>query len=123
MDKTDDVLKHFGILGMQWGRRKARGGVSKSPARKTSSVHEDAARKNQLKKKKLSQMSNEELKTLNTRLQLEKQYKELTKADTSAGKKFVNDILTNAAKQTASTYASKVMTKGTESVLKTILKP
>lgn len=116
-DKVNNYLQHFGILGMKWGRRKGKTSLSKGKLKsvKNSNNHPDHDRKVVLKKKKLHQMSNEELKTLNTRLQLEKTYKELTQAEVSKGRKFVSEILSNAAKQTASTYVSKYMTKGVES--------
>ena len=120
--KPEDVLQHFGILGMKWGRRSAHKSSSKKPrVKKVEDISEDAAKKNQLKKKKLSQMTNAELKTLNERLQLEKQYKDLTKADISPGKKFVIEVLKGAAKQTASAYVGKTMTKGAEIAMKKII--
>ena len=108
---------------MKWGRRKARyekkraAIKTKKKPSKTSNNHSDHNRKVALKKKKLRQMSNEEIKTLNNRLQLEKTYRELTQAEVSKGRKVVSEILGNAAKQTASTYVSKFMTKGVESAL------
>jgi hypothetical protein len=89
-------LKHVGVLGMKWGRRKSR---SESSA--PSSDHTTAR---SLQKKKLSEMSNEDLKKLTARLQLEKQYKDLTKADISGGKKFVADVLQSSAKTIASKF-------------------
>lgn len=85
-------LTHFGIPGMKWGiRRKRPSGPD------TSS--EDHRTASSLKKKKLSEMSNEELKKLTTRLQLEKQYKDLTKVEVDAGRKFMSDVVTGVAKQ------------------------
>ena len=49
---------------------------------------------------------------------MEKQYKQLTSSEISVGRKFVQDVLTNAAKQTATNYASKYMTKGIDAVIK-----
>lgn len=88
----NDELRHFGILGMKWGLRKA-----KASGSDTSS--EDHRTTSSLKKKKLSEMSNEELKKLTTRLQLEKQYKDLSKADIDPGKKFLADVLVGVMKQ------------------------
>lgn len=85
-------LQHFGILGMKWGRRKNR-----STGPDTSS--EDHRTASSLKKKKLSELSNEELTKLTKRLQLEKQYKDLTKVEMDAGRKFMSEVVTGVAKQ------------------------
>lgn len=98
-------LQHVGILGMKWGRRKAR----PSGPDKTSSDHKVGV---SLKRKKLSEMSNEELRTLTNRLQLEKQYKDLTKTDISSGRKFVSEVLQSAGKQLASKYVAGFLDTG-----------
>lgn len=110
-----ESLYHFGIMGMHWGRRKTRGASSTRGKGKNPS--EDHQKKMQLKKKKLSEMSNAELKTFNERLNLEKQYKDLTKADVSAGRKFVTDLITNMAKDVARSYIKKYTNKAVESLL------
>ena len=120
-----DSLYHFGVLGMKWGKRKSQSGRTTTSSKKAAAAEnqsEDHKKKTNLKKKKLSEMSNAELKDLTTRLQLEKQYKDLSKTEVSAGKKFVSDVLTNAAKQTASQYVSKYMSKGVDEILKKTMK-
>jgi hypothetical protein len=103
-------LRHVGVLGMKWGRRKGGGGISRgSSASRASADHTKAAG---LKKKRLSEMSNEELAALTKRLQLEKQYKDLTRGDVSAGKKFVSEILQSAGKQVASKYVASALEGG-----------
>lgn len=99
-EKPIDSMYHFGVLGMKWGKRRSKNGltVTGSQEHKTKEI---------LKKKKLSEMSNAELKTLNERLQLERSYKELTKSQRSAGKKFVMEIVTSAAKQMVTSYIQK----------------
>lgn len=67
-------------------------------------------------------MSDNELRQKINRLQMEKQYAQLTKKDTSAGQKFVSDILKGAAKQTAQTYVSRAMTKGVDKAIEALLK-
>jgi hypothetical protein len=71
-----------------------------------------------LKGKRISEMSNAELKALNERLQLEKQYKELTKLDVSPARKFVTDLLVDVGKQTAKSYIQKYGVKGLEGLTK-----
>lgn len=71
----NDELQHWGVLGMKWGRRKG------------SSNSQDHIDTRLIKKKKLSEMSNKELQTLTTRLQLERQYNELSPSASSKGKR------------------------------------
>lgn len=63
-------------------------------------------------------MSDDELRRRINRLQMEKQYKQLTAKEKSKGQILVEEILTNAAKQTATNYVSKAMTKGIDEMIK-----
>lgn len=101
-------LAHYGVLGMKWGVRKDRS----SGSRRKSSKSDDYVRAKQLKKKRLSQLSNAELKELNNRMQLESTYKNLKKQNVSMGKKFVQDVAYETAKNTASEYARTYLKKG-----------
>lgn len=67
-------LNHVGVLGMRWGRRK---GVKK--------VSQDHAVASKIKKKKLSEMSNEEIKILSNRIRLEQEYKNLNPSKVKRG--------------------------------------
>jgi len=93
-------LKHYGVPGQRWGIRRKRSSGSRG-----SADHRVASK---LKKKKLSEMSNEELKKLNSRLQLERQYKELRSSNKSAGSKFVSSVLREAGKNIASKYVTQL---------------
>lgn len=74
-------LEHFGVRGMKWGVRKKRGGTDSAAApthkseKKTSA---DFKRIKNARSKHPSELSNKQLKDLNERLNLEKQFKELT---------------------------------------------
>lgn len=63
-------------------------------------------------------MSDEELRKRINRIQMERQYTQLTAKDKSSGRKMVEDILVNSAKQTATNYVSKTMSKGIDEILK-----
>lgn len=110
MDYTS--LNHAGIKGMRWGvRRYQNADGTLTPAGKKR-YSEDHIRAKSLKKKKLRQLSNDELRDLNTRMQLETQYKDLKKKNISSGRKFANEVLRESAKKTASSYISAGMKKG-----------
>lgn len=108
----NNTLYHYGVLGMKWGRRK--GSASSSSTR--SSKSEDHVRAKALKKKKLSQLSNAELKELNNRMQLESQYKNLKKQNISTGRKFVQDVIYDSSKELTKEYTKKYAKKGIELV-------
>ena len=88
-----DELCHYGVLGMKWGRRKNRYKQSstKKPKRQLS---QDAKEAREIKKKKISEMSNAELKKINERQTLERNYKT---ANPSAIKKGLTIATTTAA--------------------------
>jgi len=102
MKTVDDVLSHFGILGMKWGKKKGRKGstqtvrtVSRSADREFLDSHKD---------KKVSELSNEQITKITNRINLEKQYAQLTKKEMSAGKKFAVDMLQRIAKEQAEKF-------------------
>lgn len=130
-----EFLAHYGVLGMRWGSRSHRDKQARIQTAKKANLEvrkakrtkgkgdpgdpsEDHTKASNLKKKPLSQMSNAEIRALNERLQLERQYRDLNRKETSKGEKFVKDILVNAAKQTATNYTSKYMSKGIDVVIK-----
>lgn len=80
-DVLNTYLAHYGVKGMKWGRRRGEsGGGSAKTAKKTPRpVSEDHAMSRELRKKRVSEMSNAELKKLNERMQLEASYDQLMK--------------------------------------------
>lgn len=129
--KQEQELKHFGIRGMKWGIR-GRRLMRLSSSNKNIDTGEVNARSRmsstdsriagKLRGRKLNELSNEELKTLTTRLSLEKQYKELTKVDPKPGAKFVGEVLQSAGKQLAAKYIANFAEKGGERLINAILK-
>lgn len=89
---SDGELAHYGVKGMKWGKRTASGGKftrGNAPGKGESKDHQ---RVTKLRKKKVSQMSNEELKLLTARLQLEQSYSQLNPTAVERGVKSVKAV-------------------------------
>ena len=80
----NNYLSHYGVLGMKWGVR-----------RKSRTPSADSAKVKAIRKKRIDEMSNQELRDANNRLQLESQYKQLTKK-TNIGKKAAQSYIATA---------------------------
>ena len=101
----EEELYHHGIKGMRWGiRRYQNKDGSLTPAGKKRQAkledNERAKAESKARRKPISKMSNDELKSRMDRMQLEKDYASLL-ADTSKhskGKKFVMEVLEKAGK-------------------------
>ena len=116
--RNSAILQHHGILGQRWGVRRtesqlARGSKGGSSLKRASTKETE--------KSKVKSMSDAELRQKINRIQMERQYSQLSKKDISAGQKFVSDVLMTAAKQTATNYVSKYMTKGIDMLIDTLI--
>jgi hypothetical protein len=127
-----DILKqqgnefaHHGIKGMKWGVRKDRG--SNSSSRRSSKVSHPAsedAKKADVARSKIKSggthsLSNQELQHLVNRMNLERQYANLsTQQRSNAGAKFAKEVLLNVAKQQATKLAAEAATKAVANALK-----
>lgn len=97
MDQNE--LSHYGVPGMRWGVR--RSGVSSTPGKtKKGPPSEDYKRMQDMKKRGKKNLTTAELKELTGRMQLEKQYKDLSKASVSAGRKYTTDLMKEIGKET-----------------------
>ena len=117
-DQLNAALAHYGIKGMQWGRRKAGTGKASTHVKKGSEDHEKSR---ELNAKKPRDLSNSELKALNNRLQLERSHKDLTRTTSNFNKGHdkVKAVLAVAATaQAAYTFANSPMGKQIAGALK-----
>jgi hypothetical protein len=67
-------------------------------------------------------LSNRDLQDLVTRLNLESQYGRLSQTQVSAGRKLVNGVLKDVAKQEATAFATKFAAKGATWLAKKMVK-
>ncbi len=112
VNNVKSKIEHTGVLGMKWGRRTGGKGGTQTGKSKGKSDTSSAEHKTvkTLKKKKISEMSNDELKTVTTRLQLEQQYRSLNPSKVAKGKKVVGKLLGSVAEgvaNQATQYAAK----------------
>lgn len=124
-------LRHYGVLGMRWGKRKGGGSVTVGPGAKGAikevgglvkdavkddiskvraigkaltpkprNVSEDHKLAQILKKKHVSELSNDDIRKITTRLQLEKQLKDISAAERKKGRSYLKGILSSKFGQT-----------------------
>ena len=126
---NQNELYHYGIKGMRWGVRRTQQQLGHSPKKvsgKSKNVSSNPKKviakskkisSRQQRRNEMKNMSDAELRSRINRIQMEKQYMQLTEPQLSPCKKFVKDVLTNAAKQTVTNYTAKYMTKGMEALM------
>ena len=110
----DDVLIHYGILGMKWGVRRYQNkdGSLTSAGKKRYSNNDDikdAPQKNteEPKKKSVKDMSDEELRREVNRMQLEQSYLRMTGQNIEKGKSAAEIALGKMKESFVSTVAQK----------------
>ena len=116
-------LQHHGIKGQKWGiRRFQNKDGSLTPAgrkrqkQNDGPIHEDYSKSHD--SKSVKSMSDKELRDRINRLNMERQYAQLTATEKSIGRKIVSEVLLNVGKELAKEYLKNYAKKGIEEALK-----
>lgn len=116
-------LRHYGVKGMKWGVRKQRPASGKKRGKTNAQrIYERVTGKKEASKsttkvsskpakRRISDMSDEELRSAINRMQMERTYAQLTAKEVSKGRQFVNDVLYNSAKSVAKDLTKEAMKK------------
>jgi len=99
--EVDDVLAHYGVPGMKWGKRKSGRLTSTPKAARGSQDHKNVQK---IRKKPVSELSNEELRRITARIDLEQKYKKANPSKVTKGRNAVKSIMATAT-AAASVYA------------------
>lgn len=114
-------LKHHGIKGQKWGVRRFqnRDGSLTPAGRKRQNdgpAHDDHTKSHS--PKSVKSMSDKELRDRLNRLNMERQYAQLTATQQSIGKKLVSEVLLNVGKELAKEYLKNYAKKTIDEALK-----
>lgn len=126
----ENHLEQHGVKGMKWGVRKRRGSTPSNPSQpkaqpkaqsKPPAKQPTTKTPNSFKNKPQNRrMSDAELRNKLNRLQMEKQYKELTSSP--KGKSFVRDVLEDTGKQVARQVVKTSANVALEMAIKSLAK-
>ena len=129
-DNVDEFLAHYGVKGMKWGVRKDRSGGgsrkskpdSKTPATKKAPEKKGGSSSGSAPKKTVKDIDDATLRDAINRIKLEQEFKRLTTADKSRGRKMVEDALFEAGKETLKGVAVKYATQASVKFIENSLK-
>lgn len=125
---NSNELYHYGIKGMKWGIRRTEAQLARArgqrPSSESASKNTSAtakAKSSTPARKKVSEMSDDELRQAVQRLQFEQQYRKLNPEKVSAGKKFatkvMNDVVVPAVTEVARNTLRNALTSAVESAI------
>lgn len=110
-------LTHAGIKGMKWGIRRFQNkdGSLTPEGKRRYGVDDDSDSSEDYKRaraKSARSMSDQELRTAINRIQMEQQYAQYTAKQKSAGRKWVEGVITDSGKQIATKFVTSAATAG-----------
>jgi hypothetical protein len=112
MNDVEDYLEHYGVKGMQWGKRRSREALAKAATKREEklSPEQRADRAKKAERTKLAgsrrTLSDSDLDAIVERMSKEKKLKDLVREDTtSSGSRFAKDISSAAGNKLARNLA------------------
>ena len=93
---TDNILAHYGILGMKWGVRRT---SAQLDADSDDAVRAKTSRATAKANRSTDPLSNQDLQHLVNRMNLDQQYARLSAPTKSRGRKFVESLILSPKKR------------------------
>lgn len=88
---VDNFLEHYGIMGMQWGRRSATVSINKTKAKKKTT--QDHRQSREIQRQRTPQLTNRQIRLANDRVNLERNFNRLNPGRITRGQTAVVSIL------------------------------
>lgn len=76
-ENYDDFLQHYGVLGMKWGKRKARSTISSNKKPKSTTITKPKQTPKPKSKPTKRRLTDAELRAVVNRMRLEREYADL----------------------------------------------
>ena len=109
----NDTLEHFGVKGMRWGQRRAAARMAKKARKKAEKQSKKTNEEWDVKYKKRSDMTDDEIAAATKRLRLENEFANQVEKSSKVNKKVtVGDRINDVSKATSSLSSSQKQAAG-----------